>query len=100
MQTTQTDDKTFSAATGPDYRPRYIHLGVDAAGASHCYHTPTESVYEIRDGAIRDRRQLGHRSIETYITAVGDERDWDDLRYGLAAQFSRIQVTSAGGDDE
>jgi hypothetical protein len=58
------------------YRPTYIWLGTDNAGADHVYRTSDETIHVI-DGTRRSHReQLGGRRVEEWLDYVAHERGW------------------------
>lgn len=65
------------------YRPTHIVLGTDAAGATHHYHTPTETVHVVRDGTREHVELLCGRPVDEWIMFVREVRGWADRQYGL-----------------
>jgi len=58
------------------YRPTYIWLGKDNAGADHVYRTSDETIHVI-DGTRRSHREpLGDRRVEEWLDYVDQQRGW------------------------
>jgi len=92
MQQTQPTDESVSANR---HRPAYVHLGIDGAGAAHCWHTDSNSVHVIGPDGTREKRVSITDTefvadVDHYVVEIGQRRDWTDLRYGLGAFADRI----------
>ena len=113
--TRRTDTRPMPTRTRPDrrrtdsdadhqYRPPYIRIGLDCEGISHCYHTPTESIFQITsDGEIHDRLVLGGDTVRTYMRAVENSRGgWTIKHYGFDNQLEALgeAVKAALGEAE
>ena len=92
MNATTPTDESVSANR---HRPTYVHLGIDGAGAAHCWHVDSNSVHVIAPDGTREKRVSITDTefvddVDHYVVEIGQRRDWRDLRYGVEAFVDRL----------
>ena len=92
---TQTPTEERSTAI----RPTYIELGVDSRGASHCWHTPSNTVHVVDAHGVRTHRfdleDTALPSIDAYCAHVAEKRQW--AYRGYAADLVSAMVVNVEG---
>lgn len=95
MTDTTAHHKSDSSIEASPGRPDYIHIGVDATGAVHCWHAPTNTVHVIYAGRRRQRIQIDavadFADIDHYAVVIGRRRGWRDIEYGIDAVFASLE---------
>jgi hypothetical protein len=92
MNATPAADESVSANR---HQPTYVHLGIDGAGAAHCWHTDSNSVHVIAPDGTREKRVSITDTefvadVDHYVVEIGARRDWTDLQYGFEAFVDRL----------
>jgi hypothetical protein len=65
-------------------RPKYLSLGTDGQGASHCYRTTDDTVIVVVDGGREIQRPLdAETDVDGWMGFVTARRGWERKQYGV-----------------